>query len=269
MHVRSAVAIAADRDFTMHKFSCIDDHTGWFEDYQPSHMVVLVRSGMFRVRSRGVVSEVDRTSCYLGVPGAQEDFAHPATGEICTVVTLTPRLWRSVAGESAVVRPHAYTSARIEFAHRRLLAAQADPGYALTEELLELLTGLVSRTADQAPIHDRSTPADLALVEHARSAILAGHPVAHRLGSLADELGVSPYRLSRAFPRILGVSLTHYRNRVRITRALDRLEAGEPSLASLAADLGFADQAHLTRTVRTHLGHTPTALRRLLTDRPG
>ncbi|GAA4086563.1 hypothetical protein GCM10022248_65360 [Nonomuraea soli] len=53
-----------------------------------------------------------------------------------------------------------------------------------------------------------------------------------------------------------------------MSRALDRLEQGEPSLALLAADLGFADQAHLTRTVRHHLGHTPTALRRLLTPAP-
>jgi AraC-like DNA-binding protein len=29
-------------------------------------------------------------------------------------------------------------------------------------------------------------------------------------------------------------------------------------------DLGFADQAHLCRTMRAHLGHTPTAVRRLL-----
>jgi AraC-like DNA-binding protein len=49
-----------------------------------------------------------------------------------------------------------------------------------------------------------------------------------------------------------------------VARALDRLETGEPSLAVLAADLGFADQAHLCRTMREHLGHTPTALRRLL-----
>lgn len=54
---------------------------------------------------------------------------------------------------------------------------------------------------------------------------------------------------------------------MRVGRALDRLEEGEPSLAVLAADLGFADQAHLTRTIRRHAGHTPTALRRLLAPR--
>ncbi|WP_091202512.1 helix-turn-helix domain-containing protein [Micromonospora narathiwatensis] len=55
-----------------------------------------------------------------------------------------------------------------------------------------------------------------------------------------------------------------YRNRLRVGRALDRLEEGVDSLAGLAAELGFADQAHLTRTVRAQLGHTPGQLRRLL-----
>jgi len=36
-----------------------------------------------------------------------------------------------------------------------------------------------------------------------------------------------------------------------------RLEAGETALADLAADLGFADQAHLTRTFRRAVGVTP------------
>ncbi|HEX4723042.1 MAG TPA: helix-turn-helix domain-containing protein [Pseudonocardiaceae bacterium] len=82
---------------------------------------------------------------------------------------------------------------------------------------------------------------------------------------LAELLAVSPYRLSRAFTRELGVSLTAYRNRVRVGRAVTRLTEGGTSLSTLAADLGFADQAHLTRTIRRQLGHTPTSLRRLLT----
>ncbi len=62
------------------------------------------------------------------------------------------------------------------------------------------------------------------------------------------------------------MSITHYRNRVRVSWALERLAAGERSLGVLAADLGFSDQAHLTRTVRTHVGHTPSVLRRLLSS---
>jgi AraC-like DNA-binding protein len=64
------------------------------------------------------------------------------------------------------------------------------------------------------------------------------------------------------------VSVTKYRNRVRVGLALDQLGRGESSLADVAASLGFADQAHLTRTVRDHVGQTPTALRRALAALP-
>ncbi|WP_243726849.1 helix-turn-helix domain-containing protein [Actinocrispum wychmicini] len=260
--------MAVDRSFRVSEFSCLDDHTGWFGDYQDSYQVVLVRKGMFRVRRGGAVSDMDRTVAYLGVPGAYEEYAHPASGEVCTVVTLTPQLWHSMAGDVPITRPHAYTTARIELAHRRMLAATADPGYACTEELLDMMASMLGQTAARSALPGRRpSRSDDALVDHARAAIAADHPAARRLSSLATQLGVSPYRLSRAFPRVLGVSLTRYRNRVRVARALDRLEAGEPSLASLAADLGFADQAHLTRTVRDHLGQTPTVLRRILVTR--
>jgi len=265
VHQGKDTVVAAEPDFTVEEFSCLDDHTGWFGMYQNEYQIMLVRKGMFRVRYGGVVSDVDKTTCYLGVPGVARQFAHPASGELSTVITLSPELWRSMAGDAPITRHRAYTDARIELTHRRILAARPDPGYALTERLLLLLAEVVSRTAaSPAPDHHRPARTDRALAERARAAIAADHPSAGRLSSLAVLLGSSPYRLSRAFSRELGVSLTHYRNRVRITRALDRLEAGEPSLAVLAADLGFADQAHLTRTVRDHLGHTPSALRHSL-----
>jgi AraC-like DNA-binding protein len=115
-------------------------------------------------------------------------------------------------------------------------------------------------------MHDQSGPFDRRLVDVARAAIHDGHPAAGGLFGLADLAGASPYRLSRAFPRELGVSVTKYRNRVRVGRALDQIDRGD-SIADVAASLGFADQAHLTRTVRDHVGHTPAALRRTLAAR--
>ncbi|TMG66147.1 MAG: AraC family transcriptional regulator, partial [Chloroflexi bacterium] len=38
-------------------------------------------------------------------------------------------------------------------------------------------------------------------------------------------------------------------------------ESGESSLATVAADLGFAHHSHLTATLRRRLGITPRALR--------
>lgn len=58
--------------------------------------------------------------------------------------------------------------------------------------------------------------------------------------------------------------MSAYRNQLRVREALDRLADGERSLTSLATDLGFADHAHMTRTVRRETGMTPSALRQLL-----
>ena len=50
------------------------------------------------------------------------------------------------------------------------------------------------------------------------------------------------------------MTLTRYRNRLRVLQALEAIEAGEPDLAAHAARLGFADHAHLTRTMRQECG---------------
>ncbi|WP_158885563.1 helix-turn-helix domain-containing protein [Amycolatopsis anabasis] len=265
--MRTGEKLASRPEFTVTAVTCRDDHAGWSAaEARGSHGLVLVRRGRFRHRAAGVESDVDPTVAYLSSPGVAERFAHPAGGDVCTSVTFPPRLWRALAGDDTrPARPAVYVDARLDLAHRRLLRAGADVDYALAEELLGLLAQALGQVVTgPTPLADRISAADRAHVAAARQAIAEDDPVSRGLFPLAEALGVSPYRLSRAFTRELGVSLTRYRNRVRIGRALDRLEQGEPSLAALAADLGFADQAHLTRTVRTHVGYPPRAVRGLL-----
>ena len=52
--------------------------------------------------------------------------------------------------------------------------------------------------------------------------------------------------------------------RLRTRAVLERLAAGEDDLARLAADLGFTDQSHLYRVVRSETDVAPAVLRRLL-----
>jgi AraC-like DNA-binding protein len=260
--VLSVTRLATRPDFTVSAVVCGEHHRRWSEAEMPrEHRLVLVRSGRFRRTSRHGPTDLDPTLGYLSHPGLEERFAHPAGGDVCTTISMSPARWASLCGDAT--RSVFYVDARVDLAHRRLLAAAnaSDPDYALVEQLLDLLAAVpVPEPAAVAT----STSNDRPLVAQAREVILSAHPAAERLFSLADLLRVSPYRLSRAFTRELGVSLTRYRNRVRVGRAMERLEQGEQSLAELAADLSFADQAHLTRTVREHLGHTPAALRRIL-----
>jgi AraC-like DNA-binding protein len=257
--MRRVVELAARPEFAVHTVSCRDDHRGWSApEPRSGYGLVLVRRGRFRRRAAGVVADVDPTVGYVSLPGDEEYFAHPAGGDVCTSISLSPQLWRSVTHERRT--PSLYVDAQLDLAHRRFLtaAASGDVDYALAERLLALVAQALN-----GPENTRG-PTDRALVADARAVIAADHPASSGLLPLAELLAVSPYRLSRAFSRELGISLTHYRNRVRVGRALDRLAAGEPDLAGLAVDLGFADQAHLTRTVREQCGHTPAAARRLL-----
>ncbi|MFF8322938.1 helix-turn-helix transcriptional regulator [Streptomyces bobili] len=266
----TSTVLATQPDFSITAVSCRDDHTRWSQaEVREDYRVVLVRRGRFRRRAAGAPAEVDPTVAYLGVPGEEERFAHPVSGgDVCTSISLTPALWRVVAGEDARPARHSvYVDARLDLAHRRVLASArtGDVDHAVTEEFLGLLSATVGQAVDGAiPPGVRPGRDEATLVAAARHAIGEAHPASEGLLPLAELLGVSPYRLSRSFTRELGVSLTRYRNRVRVGRALDRLDAGEDSLANLAADLHFSDQAHLCRTMRQYLGHTPTALRQLL-----
>ncbi|MEU7531675.1 AraC family transcriptional regulator [Saccharothrix sp. NPDC042600] len=261
--MRTAVDLAVTADFAVSSVTCSDHHAGWSPpEASGGHRIVLVRRGSFRRRARDGVAELDGTAGYVSVPGEEEQFAHPAGGDVCTAVWVEPALWRSVVGEGRPARSVLHVDAAVELAHRRLVAGggPADIAFGMAEALVRLV----------ASTRDRPLPGvqDRAAVSAARAAIVADHPDSRGLVPLARLLGVSPYRLSRAFSQDVGVSLTRFRNRVRVGRVMARVEEGETDLAGLAAELGFADQAHLTRTVRGLVGHTPTALRRLLRPDP-
>lgn len=271
--MRTAVHAARSPGFTISAVTCRDDHARWSSpETRDGYNLVLVRRGRFRRRADGISADIDPVLGYVGVPGAEEQFAHPAGGDTCTWIRLEPQLWATLAGAPApLARSTFYVHPHLDLSHRRVLTATrtGDLGYALTEQLLNLFSGVLQQiTAGPAPACSGMRHADRTAVTAARAAIQADHPAAQALMPLAAMLSISPFRLSRAFSTEMGVSLTRYRNNERLKRVLDRLEEGEDNLAVLAADLQFADQAHLCRTVRQHLGHTPTALRRLLNCSP-
>ncbi|WP_308195835.1 AraC family transcriptional regulator [Dactylosporangium sp. AC04546] len=292
-------------DLDVAAVTCGQHEAGWSPpETAPDYRLVLVRHGRFRRRVAGRTADLDPSVGYIGVPSDEEHFAHPAGSDVCTSIRLRPALWHTLTPGPAVRARSFYVDGALDLAHRRLLraAGTGDVEYAVVEHLVTLLSSALRSGLERdpgagppgtatSPRHGRTRAAaaggaaggaagaaaggaaravsreaaDRALVGRAREAIRADDPAAGGLVALAAELGVSPFRLSRAFSTCLGVSLTRYRNRVRVERALDRLEQGADDLARLAAELGFADQAHLCRTMRQHVGHPPSAVRRLLT----
>jgi AraC-like DNA-binding protein len=82
-----------------------------------------------------------------------------------------------------------------------------------------------------------------------------------RLAEWADAMSLAPETVSRGFKLAYGASPKAYRAQVRALTAWRRIPASPLPLAQLAVELGFADQAHMTREVRALCGRTPTALR--------
>lgn len=80
-----------------------------------------------------------------------------------------------------------------------------------------------------------------------------------RLEDWAAEAGVRTDQVSRGFGGMFGVSPKRYRADVRVLAALRALPAHAGRLAALAAELGYADQAHMSRAVHAVTGRTPSA----------
>jgi hypothetical protein len=72
---------------------------------------------------------------------------------------------------------------------------------------------------------------------------------------------LAPWTLSRGFVQVFGVSPEAFRARARARQARRSIEGTVEPLAQIAADLGLADQSHMTRGVKQLTGMAPKALR--------
>lgn len=95
---------------------------------------------------------------------------------------------------------------------------------------------------------------------------LRDHPGVTRVDELAEHVGLSERSLQRLVEQRTGMSPKWLIQRRRLHDAVEALKAGQVSLADMAAELGYSDQAHFTHDFRTVTGMTPGAY---LRDQPG
>jgi AraC-like DNA-binding protein len=230
------------------------------------YALVFVRQGSFCRRVNGAERFIDPVSAYFEIPGGEQQVAHPGPdGDACTAIELSADLAGIIAdSEPACISRPNLTPAATALAVQ-LITRQAS--YADRFEFAETITRLVSAAISgsstlPSPPRASTKTAWRRLADGTRQ-ILSCDPGA-TLHDLACRQSVSPHHLSRVFHASTGMTISAYRNQLRVRAALERLADGERSLTSLAADLGFADQAHMARTVRQQTGAAPSALRRLL-----
>jgi AraC-like DNA-binding protein len=83
-----------------------------------------------------------------------------------------------------------------------------------------------------------------------------------RLSQWAERHGLHPGTLARGFGQIFDISPAGYRHAARTRRAIEQIVLGTAPLSAVAAEQGFADQAHMSRAVKRVTGLPPSRLRR-------
>jgi len=260
--------LAEGRGFAVDDVSIRVEATSWSKpETNREYCLVFVRRGTFKLRLRNWEVLADPSVAYVTHPGDDQRIAHKVGAEDrCTAVRLSwPVLADVVRGEHRPPAGPLFTSGRVDLAHR-MLVARARRGadeFELTDRVLRLAGDMLYHESwhpERSPV--RST-ARGRIVEAARE-VLVQDPATLGLADVASQVSASPAYLSRVFRQETGETLTRFRNRLRVRRVLDRIEAGETSISRLAAELGFADHAHLTRTVRQEVGFPPILVRRML-----
>ena len=114
-----------------------------------------------------------------------------------------------------------------------------------------------------------SPPTDDQRLANQLADLIDDDPTIARVDEVADALDVSVRTLQRLARTHVGLTPSAMIRRRRLQGAADRIRTDpEVDLAALAAELGYADHAHLTREFRSQLGFTPTGYRRDLADPP-
>lgn len=147
----------------------------------------------------------------------------------------------------------------------RLVAEYAGPGPAddlYAQSLVQAAAAVILRRAtERGALPERTgglAPRRLAEVMDYLHAHLSGKVT---LADLAEVAGVSASHFTRAFRASTGQSPHQYLTRQRLDLARRALLHTDRPIADIAVAAGFADQSHLTRTMRRHSGTTPRTLR--------
>ena len=240
---------------------------GRHEESCPVASLALVRSGSFVRRDRMGRHVADATRVVFFDPGEPYMVDHPVPGgDRCTALMFDDKTLREAVrhrrGDPQKVfgRATLAGSAAMHLAHRELHAAIRDSDSVQVEETaLSLLRQ--SCGEEEAPrLRGAAANRAAALATDAQVLIAAMYSGRVTLEILADKLGVSPFRLCRAFRQATGGTLHQHLTNLRLAAALEKLPEYRERLTDLALDLGFSSHSHFTHAFRGRYGRSPAAL---------
>ncbi|HEY5752027.1 MAG TPA: AraC family transcriptional regulator [Chthoniobacterales bacterium] len=136
-------------------------------------------------------------------------------------------------------------------------------GRAYFESLASALLIAVASQVDPRPPDAANLDAQHRRIQQAIAFMEANFPSRMTGEEVARVAGLSPFHFSRLFNSLVGLPPHQYLLRLRLRKAQELLSADEDySIADVAAEAGFADQAHFARHFRRTFGKSPLEFRR-------
>jgi AraC-like DNA-binding protein len=133
------------------------------------------------------------------------------------------------------------------------LAQQTMPdGLSVEEDLLELTRDVFgARSEARRSLNPQ-------IVRRALEYLLVNFARPLSLADIARAVAVSPSHLSRAFHTATGMTMSHFRQSLRLIKSLDLLPAYGRKLTDLALELGYSSHSHFTSRFRAFFDLSPT-----------
>jgi AraC-like DNA-binding protein len=179
----------------------------------------------------------------------------PSPAAVAPGAVLAGARFRPGAGGAALAVPLCeLLDLRVDAADLPAVPGGRLPGWLAPDEALRRVTAIAAELVTERP-------ADRLVVEAARWLRRPGE----RADLVAGRLGVSERQLRRRCQAAVGYGPRMLTRVLRFRRFVSRVDAGGTTsdlagLAGLAAEAGYADQAHLTRESTRLAGLTPLAL---------
>ncbi len=138
---------------------------------------------------------------------------------------------------------------------QQLFAALEQPTPLLTQQslLLTLISQLLRHHGETPP----PAPAESDAVDLVQAYLATHYSENVSIETLSQISSLSPYHLIRSFHRRVGLPPHRYQRQVRLLKAKQALGRSNLTLAAIAADTGFFDQSHFTRSFKRVFGLTP------------
>ena len=107
-----------------------------------------------------------------------------------------------------------------------------------------------------------SEESQIILVQKALSAIQENAFRNQSIQEAAAELHVSYAYLSRCFKKETGITMTEFRDEVRMAKAAKLINNSDIPLESISMEVGYGEYAPFCRKFRSYFGCTPSSLRK-------